>query len=340
MLYSLARSALFQLDPERAHDLTLKSLSALGPGAALLGAGVDQPDDARRVMGIQFPNAIGLAAGLDKNGAYLDALGLLGFGFVEIGTVTPRPQPGNPRPRMFRLEEHEAVINRLGFNNDGVEKLLRNVERSRYRGVLGINIGKNFDTPIERAADDYVACLEAVYARASYVTVNISSPNTRNLRDLQSSERLDELLGRVMAARAALAQRTQATKPLLVKVAPDLDDAQVEVIAALAVKHAVDGLIATNTTVSREAIAGHRHALQNGGLSGRPLYALATRVLRKLAITLAGRVPIVGVGGILSGADARGKIEAGAALVQVYTGFVYRGPALIGEARAALRVPH
>jgi len=340
VLYSLARSALFQLDPERAHELTLRSLSALGPGAALLGAGVDQPDDARRVMGIQFPNAIGLAAGLDKNGAYLDALGLLGFGFVEIGTVTPRPQPGNPRPRMFRLEEHEAVINRLGFNNDGVEKLLRNVERSRYRGVLGINIGKNFDTPIERAADDYVACLEAVYARASYVTVNISSPNTRNLRDLQSSERLDELLGRVMAARAALAQRTQATKPLLVKVAPDLDDAQVEVIAALAVKHAVDGLIATNTTVSREAIAGHRHALQNGGLSGRPLYALATRVLRKLAITLAGRVPLIGVGGILSGADARGKIEAGAALVQVYTGFVYRGPALIGEARAALRVPH
>jgi len=340
VLYSLARSALFQFDPERAHELTLRWLLGLGPGAALLGAGVDQPDDARRVMGIQFPNAIGLAAGLDKNGAYLDALGLLGFGFVEIGTVTPRPQPGNPRPRMFRLEEHEAVINRLGFNNDGVEKLLRNVERSRYRGVLGINIGKNFDTPIERAADDYVACLEAVYARASYVTVNISSPNTRNLRDLQSSERLDELLGRVMAARVALAQRTQATKPLLVKVAPDLDDAQVEVIAALAVKHAVDGLIATNTTVSREAIAGHRHALQNGGLSGRPLYALATRVLRKLAITLAGRVPIVGVGGILSGADARGKIEAGAALVQVYTGFVYRGPALIGEARAALRVPH
>jgi dihydroorotate dehydrogenase len=340
VLYSLARSALFQLDPERAHDVTLKSLSALGPGAAFLGAGVDQPDDARRVMGIQFPNAVGLAAGLDKNGAYLDALGLLGFGFVEIGTVTPRPQPGNPRPRLFRLEEHEAIINRLGFNNDGVEKLLRNVERSRYRGVLGINIGKNFDTPIERAADDYVACLEAVYPRATYVTVNISSPNTRNLRDLQSSEHLDELLGRVMAARLALAQRTQATKPLLVKVAPDLDDAQVEVIASLAVKHAVDGLIATNTTVSREAIAGHRHALQNGGLSGRPLFALATRVLRKLATALAGRVPLVGVGGIMSGADARGKIEAGAALVQLYTGFVYRGPALIGEARAALRVPH
>jgi dihydroorotate dehydrogenase len=340
VLYSLARSALFQLDPERAHDLTLKSLSALGPGAALLGAGVDQPDDARRTMGLQFPNAIGLAAGLDKNGAYLDALGLLGFGFVEIGTVTPRPQPGNPRPRLFRLEEHEAIINRLGFNNDGVEKLLRNVERSRYRGVLGINIGKNLDTPIERAAEDYVACLEAVYPRATYVTVNISSPNTKNLRDLQSSERLDELLGRVMATRAALAQGMGVAKPLLVKVAPDLDDAQVEVIARLAVKHAVDGLIATNTTVSREAIAGHRHALQNGGLSGRPLYPLATRVLQKLATALAGRVPLVGVGGILSGADARGKIEAGATLVQVYTGFVYRGPALIGEARAALRVPH
>jgi dihydroorotate dehydrogenase len=340
LLYDLARTALFQLDPERAHELALKSLAALGPGTALLGAGADQPDDARRVMGLQFPNAVGLAAGLDKNGAYLDALGLLGFGFIEIGTVTPRPQPGNPRPRLFRLEDRDAIINRLGFNNDGVEQLLRNVERSRYKGVLGINIGKNFDTPIERAADDYVTGLEAVYARASYVTVNISSPNTKNLRDLQSSERLDELLGRVMAKRAELAQRTGQAKPLVVKVAPDLDDGQVEVIAALAVKHALDGLIATNTTVSRDAIAGHRHALQTGGLSGRPLYPLATQVLRKLAQALAGRVPLIGVGGILSGADARGKIEAGAALVQVYTGFIYRGPALVGEARAALREAH
>ncbi len=337
VLYSLARAALFQLDPELAHDLALKSLSAMGPGAALLGAGVDTPTDTRRAMGLEFPNAVGLAAGLDKNGEYIDAMAALGFGFIEIGTVTPRPQPGNPKPRMFRLEEHQAIINRLGFNNHGVEKLLRNVERSRYRGVLGINIGKNFDTPIERAADDYLLGLDAVYDRASYVTVNISSPNTKNLRDLQSSERLDDLLAAVMERRARLAARSGAKKPLLVKVAPDLDDAQVETIAGLAVKHGIDGLIATNTTVSRESIAGHRHALQNGGLSGQPLYAMSTRVLHKLAAALAGRMPIIGVGGIMSGADARGKIEAGASLVQVYTGFIYRGPALIGEARAALR---
>jgi dihydroorotate dehydrogenase len=339
MLYTLARAALFQLDPEVAHDLALKSLATLGPGTALLGAGTDTPADAREVMGLRFPNAVGLAAGLDKNGAYIDALALLGFGFIEIGTVTPRPQPGNPKPRMFRLEEHEAIINRLGFNNDGVEKLLRNVERARYRGILGINIGKNFDTPIERAADDYLACLEAVYGPASYVTVNISSPNTKNLRDLQSSERLDELLGAVMARRSTLAERARAKKPLLVKVAPDLDDTQIEVIAELAVKHGVDGLIATNTTIARDEVAGHRHSLQNGGLSGRPLYPLATKVLAKLASALAGRVPLVGVGGILSGRAARDKVEAGAALVQVYTGFIYRGPALVGEARAALRTP-
>ena len=337
MLYALARAALFQLDPEVAHDLALKSMSTLGPGTALLGAGTDTPEDAREVFGLRFPNAVGLAAGLDKNGAYVDALALLGFGFIEVGTVTPRPQPGNPKPRMFRLEEHEALINRLGFNNDGVERLLRNLERTRYRGILGINIGKNFDTPIERAADDYVACLDAVYSRASYITVNISSPNTKNLRDLQSSERLDELLGTVMAKRAQLADRTGTRKPLLVKVAPDLDDGQVDVIAQLAVKHAVDGLIATNTTIARDVVEGHRHALQTGGLSGRPLYPLATKVLRKLSATLAGDVPLVGVGGILSGGDARGKIEAGAALVQVYTGFIYRGPSLIGAARAALR---
>jgi dihydroorotate dehydrogenase len=336
MLYALARTALFRLDPEVAHDLTLKSLAALGPGAALLGAGADR-GEARRMMGLDFPNPVGLAAGLDKNGEYIDALAALGFGFLEIGTVTPRPQPGNPKPRMFRLEEHEAIINRLGFNNLGVERLLRNVERAAFRGVLGINIGRNFDTPNERAADDYLACLEAVHARASYVTVNISSPNTKDLRDLQSSARLDELLGALMAKRAALAAREGRAKPLLVKVAPDLEDAQIEAIAELAVKHAVDGLIATNTTVSRENVSGHRHGLQTGGLSGRPLFALSTRVLAKLARALGGRVPLIGVGGILSGADARAKIEAGASLVQVYTGFVYRGPALIAQARAALR---
>ena len=340
MLYSLARAALFRLDPETAHDVALKSLASMGPGAALLGAGADEAGlDRRTVFGIDFPNPVGLAAGLDKNGAYIDALGALGFGFIEIGTVTPRPQPGNPKPRMFRLQSHEAIINRLGFNNDGVEALLRNVDRAAWRGVLGINIGKNADTPIERAADDYLACLDAVYARAAYVTVNISSPNTKNLRDLQSSERLDELLGAVMARRASLARRHGAVRPLLVKVAPDLDASQVEAIAAMALKHRIDGLIATNTTVSREGVSGHVHERQTGGLSGRPLMARSTEVLRQLSARLAGRVPLIGVGGILSGADARAKKQAGASLVQVYTGFIYRGPALIGEARAALRVP-
>jgi len=336
VLYTLARTALFRLDPERAHDLALKSLALLGPGAALLGAGADK-GEARTVMGLEFPNPVGLAAGLDKNGAYIDALAALGFGFIEIGTVTPRPQPGNPKPRMFRLEEHEAIINRLGFNNEGVEKLLRNVEGASFRGVLGINIGKNFDTPIERAADDYLLGLEAVYERASYVTVNISSPNTKDLRDLQSSERLDELLGALMERRATLAQRQGRVKPLLVKVAPDLDDAQIEAIAALAIRHGIDGLIATNTTTSREAVAGHRHERQAGGLSGRPLFALSTRVLGKLTKALGGRVPLIGVGGIASGRDARAKIDAGASLVQVYTGFIYHGPALIAQARGALR---
>jgi dihydroorotate dehydrogenase len=336
VLYTLARSALFRLDPERAHDLSLKSLAALGPAAALLGAGAD-PGPPARVMGIDFPNPVGLAAGLDKNGEYVDALAALGFGSLEIGTVTPRPQPGNPRPRLFRLPEHEAIINRMGFNNVGVEKLVRNVEGASFRGVLGINIGKNFDTPIEKAADDYLACMDAVYDRATYVAVNISSPNTKNLRDLQSSEALGALLAAVMQRREALAARYGATKPLLVKVAPDLDDEQVQAIAELAVKHRVDGLIATNTTVAREPVKGHRHASEAGGLSGRPLLAPSTAILRKLAAALKGRVPLIGVGGILSGADARAKIEAGASLVQLYTGFIYRGPGLVGEARRALR---
>ena len=336
MFYSLARSALFRLDPEVAHDLTLKSLAALGPGAALLGAGADATESLK-VMGIEFPNPVGLAAGLDKNGEYIDALAALGFGFIEIGTVTPRPQPGNPKPRMFRVVEHEALINRLGFNNGGLEKLLANVDRASYRGVLGINIGKNFDTPIERAVDDYLACLQAVYSRANYVTVNISSPNTKNLRDLQSSEKLDELLGALMSKRASLAKGSARPKPLLVKVAPDLDDEQIEAIATLALKHSVDGLIATNTTIGRDEIAGHKHAGEAGGLSGRPLFARSTAVLHKLSKALGGKVALIGVGGILTGADAHAKIEAGASLVQVYTGFVYRGPDLIGRARRALR---
>ena len=336
MLYSLARAALFRLDPEVAHDFALKSLSTLGPAAALLGAGADRNEE-RTVFGIKFPNPVGLAAGLDKNGEYIDALGALGFGYLEIGTVTPRPQPGNAKPRMFRLEEHEAIINRLGFNNQGLERMLRNIERSSYTGILGINIGKNFDTPNDRAADDYLACLEAVYPRASYVTVNISSPNTQNLRELQSSEKLDDLLRAVMEKRDALAARHGVSRPLLVKVAPDLDDAQVAAIAALAVVHRVDGLIATNTTIARDAIQGHRHAAELGGLSGRPLFGSSTRILSRLAAELQGRVPLVGVGGIVGGADARAKIEGGASLVQLYTGFIYRGPELIAEARRALR---
>ncbi len=336
MLYALARSVLFRLDPEVAHDLALQCVAALGRRAGWLGAG-PAAGETRRVMGIDFPNPVGVAAGMDKNGEYVDALAALGFGFVEVGTVTPRPQPGNPKPRLFRLEEHEALINRMGFNNAGVERVLRNLERSAYRGVLGVNIGKNFATPLEDAADDYLACLEAVYSRASYVAVNVSSPNTQGLRELQSSERLDELLAALMERRAALAERHGATKPLLVKVAPDLDEAQVEAIAELATRHRVDGLIATNTTVAREAVAGHRPSFEAGGLSGRPLLVPATRVLRRLAEALQGRVPLIGVGGIFSGADAKSKIDAGASLVQVYTGFVYRGPALVAEVRGALR---
>src|SRR5260221_11272662 len=292
----MARAALFRLDPETAHSVALKSLSALRPAAALLGAATGA-GEARRVMGIDFPNPVGLAAGLDKNAEYVDALAALVFGFIEVGTGTPPPQRGNPNPRLFRLPEHEAIINRLGFNNDGVERLLANLERSSYRGVLGINIGKNFATPMERAADDYVACLDAVHARATYVTVNISSPNTQNLRDLQSSEKLDELLGALMSRRATLATRHGGARPLLVKVAPDLDDAQIEAIAELAVKHAVDGLIATNTTLAREDVAGHRHAREMGGLSGRPLFARSTAVLGKLARALGGRLPPLGVRG-------------------------------------------
>jgi dihydroorotate dehydrogenase len=336
VLYSLTRAALFKLDPEVAHDLTLKSLSKLGPGAALLGAG-ETRNETKRVMGIDFPNPVGLAAGLDKNGEYIDALAALGFGFIEIGTVTPRPQPGNPKPRMFRLVGHEALVNRLGFNNDGVEKLLANVERSSFRGVLGINIGKNFDTPIEKAADDYLACLDAVYSKASYVTVNISSPNTKNLRDLQSEEKLDELLSAIAARRKSLAQKHGQVKPIAVKVAPDLDDAQIDAIASLTIKHGIDALIATNTTVSREGVEGDPRSAEAGGLSGRPLMARSTAVLAKLARALGGAVPLIGVGGITTGADAHAKIAAGASLVQIYTGFIYRGPGLIGDARRALR---
>ncbi|MBL8397584.1 MAG: quinone-dependent dihydroorotate dehydrogenase [Candidatus Accumulibacter sp.] len=339
MLYPLIRNFFFTLDAETAHGLGMAGidLMKLSGASCLLAAGV--PADPVRVMGIDFPNPVGLAAGLDKNGEHIDALAALGFGFIEVGTVTPRPQPGNPKPRMFRIPEKQALINRLGFNNDGVAKLLTNVATtsfSRRGGVLGINIGKNFDTPIERAVDDYLYCLERVYPAASYVTVNISSPNTKNLRDLQRDDALDALLGALKGAQARLADHHGKYVPLALKIAPDLDEAQLRTIADLLRHHRMDGVIATNTTLSREAVKGRPNAEQAGGLSGAPVFALSTAVLGRLASALGGEIPIIGVGGILSGADAAAKIAAGASLVQIYTGFIYRGPELVGEAATAI----
>ncbi len=328
-MYSLIRPLLFSLDAERAHELTIAGLRTLGrllPAAAPLAA---KPTT---VMGIDFPNRVGLAAGLDKNGEAIDGLAQLGFGFVEIGTVTPRPQPGNPRPRMFRLPEVQGVINRMGFNNHGVEALLRNVRRAKFRGVLGINIGKNFDTPIERAADDYLACLDQVYPLASYVTVNISSPNTKNLRALQGESELDALLGALKAAQQRLAEQHGRYVPLALKIAPDLAPEQIVNIADALRRHRIDGVIATNTTISRDRVQGVRHGDEAGGLSGGPVFEASTAVLRALARALAGELPIIGVGGIVDGAGARAKLDAGASLVQLYTGLVFRGPALVREA--------
>ncbi|MET0345102.1 MAG: quinone-dependent dihydroorotate dehydrogenase [Casimicrobiaceae bacterium] len=337
--YPLFRPLLFALDPEAAHDATFRALDA----AARLGlAQIVAPRLPRSpvsVMGIEFPNPVGLAAGLDKNAAHLAGLATLGFGFLEVGTVTPRPQPGNPKPRMFRLRESEALINRLGFNNEGVERFVANVKRSPYRGVLGINLGKNFDTPNARAADDYVSGLRAVYALASYVTVNISSPNTQGLRDLQSDEMLAALLVRLKAEQKALAQTHGRHVPLAVKIAPDLTPDAIRGVARLLVENGIEGVIATNTTIARDAVVGQANADEQGGLSGRPLFEKSNEVIRTLARALDGALPIIGVGGILSGADAKAKIGAGAALVQVYTGLIYRGPALVAECVEALAHP-
>ena len=334
--YPLARPFLFALDPETAHELTFAGLDrAARLGIARMLA-PRLPASPVTVMGITFPNRVGLAAGLDKNAAHLAGLAALGFGFLEAGTVTPRPQPGNPRPRMFRLPRAEALINRLGFNNGGVKAFVANVARTRYSGVLGINIGKNFDTPNERAADDYVACLRAVYPKAHYVTVNISSPNTKGLRDLQAEDMLAALLVRLKGEQAALAQAHGRYVPLAVKLAPDLSDDALRGIARLLVAHKIEGVIATNTTIARDGVAGQPHAEEAGGLSGAPLRERSTAVVRTLARELDGAVPIIGVGGILSGQHAREKIAAGASLVQVYTGLIYRGPALVAECVEAL----
>jgi len=340
MLYSLARPLLFQLDPERAHRDTLRALDIVHHiGLAGLIAG-RSPSSPRTVMGMVFPNPVGLAAGLDKNGDHIDALGALGFGFIEIGTVTPRPQPGNPVPRLFRIAQARAIINRMGFNNDGVERLVMNASRAHYRGILGINIGKNFDTPIERAAEDYLYCMRKVYTAASYITVNISSPNTANLRQLQQAGELDRLLGTLVGERRKLSDRHGKRVPLAVKIAPDLAPADIYGMAALFIEHGIDAVIATNTTLARTGVEGLPDADQAGGLSGAPLTVRSTQIVSQLAAALAGRLPIIAAGGILSEADAREKISAGASLVQLYSGLVYEGPALIGKIASALARGH
>jgi dihydroorotate dehydrogenase len=335
-MYSLVRPLLFALEPETAHRVTLDALRRLDRLGLVPSAGPPPASCARSFMGIEFPNPVGLAAGLDKNGECIDALAALGFGFIEVGTVTPRPQPGNPRPRMFRLPAARAVINRLGFNNDGVDRLVENVRNARYRGVLGINIGKNADTAIDRAADDYLACLRKVYPVASYVTVNISSPNTRDLRQLQNSPELDALLAALKAEQAKLADSHGRHVPLAVKISPDLDGAQVAAIAGLFERHRVEAVIATNTTVARDGVEGLEHAGEAGGLSGAPLGSRSTRVVQELATALRGSIPVIAVGGIMSGADAGAMMAAGASLVQLYTGLIYRGPALVRECVNAL----
>jgi len=334
--YNLLRPALFTLDPETAHDATLTSLNT----AYCLGLSrlIPKPqEDVRKVMGLNFPNPVGLAAGLDKNGDCINGLAALGFGFIEIGTITPRPQPGNPRPRLFRLPEAKAIINRMGFNNHGVDALVVNVERANFKGVLGINIGKNADTPIEKAADDYLICLRKVYAHASYVTVNISSPNTKNLRQLQGGDELDALLTQLKSEQEKLAQQHGKYVPLALKIAPDLDAEQIKQIASLLIKHRIDGVIATNTTLSREGVEGLVHGNETGGLSGAPVKERSTAVISALSTELGGALPIIGVGGISSGEDAVEKMQAGASLVQIYSGLIYRGQSLVTEAAEAIR---
>ncbi len=336
--YCLVRPFAFALDPETAHELTFAGLKVL-QRMGLVPAYHPPRAAPVTVMGLDFPNRVGLAAGLDKNGDAIDALASWGFGFVEIGTVTPRAQPGNPKPRLFRLPEAEGIVNRMGFNNHGVDALIGNVRAAKYRGILGINIGKNFDTPIENAADDYLLCLDKVYADASYVTVNVSSPNTKNLRQLQGESELDALLGRLKARQTGLAQQHGRYVPLALKIAPDLDEAQIVNIAEALRRHRIDAVIATNTTLSRQGVENLRYGSEGGGLSGAPLFEKSTAVVRTLAKALAGELPIIAAGGITDGAKARAKLDAGAALVQVYSGLIYRGPGLVRECVKACAEP-
>jgi dihydroorotate dehydrogenase len=337
--YPLARPFLFGLDPEHAHELTLAALATIQ--RTPLMALIEQPliRDPVSIAGLAFPNRIGLAAGLDKNGRCIDAFGAMGFGFIEVGTVTPLAQPGNPKPRLFRIPEAHVLINRLGFNNDGLAAFVANVRRARFRsrgGILGLNIGKNAATAIERAADDYLICLTGVYPHADYVTVNISSPNTQNLRTLQADAALDALLATLCSRRDELAAEHGRKVPMFLKIAPDLDAGQVDAIAATVSRHEVDGVVATNTTLSRDGVIGQAHAEESGGLSGAPLASRSNRVIAGLRAALGPRYPLIGVGGVMSGADARAKREAGADLVQIYTGLIYKGPGLVTESARAL----
>ena len=328
MLYSLARPLLFSLAPERAHELTLSMLKS----AHKMGA-IRHPVIAKPVtcMGIEFPNPVGLAAGLDKNGAYIDALAALGFGFIEIGTITPKPQEGNPKPRLFRIPQAKAIINRMGFNNDGVDQLVENVKAAKFKGILGINIGKNATTAVEDAVSDYLLCLEKVYNYASYITVNISSPNTKNLRSLQSGHALTELLETLKKRQLELAEEHQHYVPLVLKVAPDLEQSDIQFIASQLIQFKIDGLIVTNTTLSREGVEGLAFGDEAGGLSGAPVFEKSTACLAEFAKQLKGEVPLIGVGGILAGEHAVAKQQAGATLVQIYSGMIYTGPALIQD---------
>lgn len=330
MLYSFARPFLFALKPETAHSLSLAALDKAHK-LKLLKPAADLPVCPTEVMGLRFPNPVGLAAGMDKNGEHIDALADLGFGFIEIGTVTPRPQSGNPEPRLFRLRDAYAIINRMGFNNHGVDNLVENVKRATYRGVLGINIGKNAGTPIAHAIDDYLACLSAVYAHASYVAVNISSPNTEKLRDLQGADALDGLLAGLKCRQQELADMHGSYVPIALKIAPDLNNEQISTISTLLRRHRIDGVIATNTTLDRDRVEHLRHGQEMGGLSGKPLRQKSTAVIRQLYTALQNEVPIIGVGGILSANDAEEKIFAGAKLVQIYTGLIYRGPEIVSN---------
>ena len=333
MLYSLARPLLFSLAPERAHELTLSLLKSTYKMGLMRQSVALKPVTC---MGIEFPNPVGLAAGLDKNGAYIDALASQGFGFIEIGTITPLPQAGNPEPRLFRLPKAKAIINRMGFNNDGVDQLVENVKASKFKGILGINIGKNAATPVEKAVDDYLICLEKVYNYASYITVNISSPNTQNLRSLQSGDALTELLETLKKRQLELAEENQHYVPLVLKVAPDLESEDIQFIAQQLLTFKLDGLIVTNTTLSREGVENLPHGDEAGGLSGAPVFAKSTACLATFAEALKGQIPLIGVGGILSGQDALAKKNAGASLVQVYSGLIYTGPNLIKDCVDAL----